>query len=314
MRVLKLGCVGPDVANWQQFLITRQINTGGVDGDFGDLTKTATEAFQRGTNLVDDGIVGNATVAAAIPLGYQALPNSNDVAPSSSASKITRIAEVDVHQLEDGSATFYTAGMDVDADGGPQAYHPKGNGLDSNTNAKDGSTWVGIVVDGRGDPVVQGEGDPAPGFYVSTTALQDESKSSSDPSRYLDSTSIPYIVIPGGRLGRARLGHPVLVIDQKTGRRVKGVVGDIGPRSKIGEASMCLAAFIIGEPIYTLNDPNRQKFSNPREGGTPEKRFRYIIFTALPALDWPRDLSQLEAAVDGCLANFTHEQLLTVST
>jgi triacylglycerol lipase len=119
---------------------------------------------------------------------------------------------------------------------------------------------------------------------------------------------------PGGWFGAARLGHPVLVIDKKTTRQVKGVVGDIGPRSKIGEASMWLAASIVGEKIYVLNDPDRDKFSSPRDGGTSEKRFRYIIFTALAPLTWPRSLAQIEAAVSGSLANLSHDQLVTLTT
>jgi lysozyme len=75
MRVLKLGCVGADVANWQKFLISRHLDPGGIDGDYGNRTKTATEQFQQEGALVVDGIVGDATVAAAIPLGFQTSPN-----------------------------------------------------------------------------------------------------------------------------------------------------------------------------------------------------------------------------------------------
>src|ERR1700693_1938303 len=59
MRVLEIGCVGADVANWQEFLIMRQLDPGGIDGSFGPLTKTATENFQRNADLAVDGIVGN---------------------------------------------------------------------------------------------------------------------------------------------------------------------------------------------------------------------------------------------------------------
>jgi peptidoglycan hydrolase-like protein with peptidoglycan-binding domain len=76
MRVLKLGCVGADVANWQQFLISRHLDPGGIDGDYGNRTETATEQFQQEGALVVDGIVGDVTVAAAIPLGFQTSPNT----------------------------------------------------------------------------------------------------------------------------------------------------------------------------------------------------------------------------------------------
>jgi hypothetical protein len=286
---------------------------GGVDGEFGLITKAATEKFQQGAKLSVDGVVGNETVGAAIPLGFHPVKTDDGGGWSSQVERIERIEESDVYQLADGSAMFFTAGMDIDADGAPEAYNPENTGLDINSDAKDGDTWVGIVVDDDGEPVVQQPGDPAPGFYVSTTSLEDTSKEDSDPRRYLDATTVPYIVIPGGRFGQARLGHPVLVVDERTGQRVKGIVGDIGPRFKIGEASMFLAASIVKERIYELNDPDPGKFSNPREGGTSEKRFRYIILTGLKPLSMPCTVKQIAAAVDGGLENLNHDQLLAVT-
>ena len=58
MRVLKLGSVGADVANWQRFLARIPIDPGGIDGIFGPRTEAATKQFQRREGLVDDGIVG----------------------------------------------------------------------------------------------------------------------------------------------------------------------------------------------------------------------------------------------------------------
>jgi lysozyme len=70
MRVLKLGSVGADVANWQRFLARIPIDPGGIDGIFGPRTEAATKQFQRREGLVDDGIVGPDTVAAAKELGF----------------------------------------------------------------------------------------------------------------------------------------------------------------------------------------------------------------------------------------------------
>jgi lysozyme len=70
MRVLTLGTVGADVTNWQRFLVSRQLDPGGIDGIFGPRTEAATRQFQRGEGLVDDGIVGPRTVAAAVALGF----------------------------------------------------------------------------------------------------------------------------------------------------------------------------------------------------------------------------------------------------
>src|SRR5262249_26952383 len=74
-------------------------------------------------------------------------------------------------------AFFYTAGLAIDADGAFRAYNPHDVlGLDSLAHAGHPGNWWALVTDnGRpsGHPVVQGNSDPAPGFYVSATALYD---------------------------------------------------------------------------------------------------------------------------------------------
>lgn len=59
-RLLRKGVKGNDVKVWQ-----RTLNKHGyeleVDGDFGDLTHTATRDFQRKNAIEDDGIVGPVT-------------------------------------------------------------------------------------------------------------------------------------------------------------------------------------------------------------------------------------------------------------
>jgi Fungal chitosanase of glycosyl hydrolase group 75 len=223
------------------------------------------------------------------------------------------IAGVEVSELASGIAVFYRAGMDVDADGSPHAYNPENSGLDVNEDALDGSEWVGVVTDDDGSPIIQNSSDPAPGFYVSTTSLEDPRQAVTNPSRYVDATKIPYIVIPGGELGRARLGHPTIVLDVLTGSRVKGIVADAGPRDKIGEASMFLAAAIMDQQISPLGDPDSNNFSNPRSGGTDVKRFLYIILTANPPLMWPLTLGEIDAAVDEALSKFSVDEFLALA-
>lgn len=60
-RLIGLGDRGPDVAEWQRILRIPD------DGAFGPQTHGATQAFQRQHGLVDDGIVGPATLRAARP-------------------------------------------------------------------------------------------------------------------------------------------------------------------------------------------------------------------------------------------------------
>src|ERR1700730_14153861 len=105
MRVLQFGCTGADVTNWQRFLAMRQLYTGAIDGDFGRFSRAATEDFQQDTLLVVDGIVGNLTIAAAVPLGFQLAPKpSPDLSPA-----VETIVK-----------------MEIDADGAPNTYGPPG--------------------------------------------------------------------------------------------------------------------------------------------------------------------------------------------
>ena len=88
--------------------------------------------------------------------------------------------------------------MTICADGAPKAYHADNSkALDFLGNAGHPGNWWAIVTDnGRpdGKPVVQGAGDPAPGYYVSMTAMPNPQFPLRDPRRYVDATTIPYVV------------------------------------------------------------------------------------------------------------------------
>ena len=92
--------------------------------------------------------------------------------------------------------------------------------------------------------------DPAPGFYVSSTSLQDKTKDRTDPLRYVDATQIPYIVLPSAvrtNLG-AQLGDFAVVINSQSGQLAEAIFADIGPWGKIGEGSIALANN-LGNPL-----------------------------------------------------------------
>jgi hypothetical protein len=55
-------------------------------------------------------------------------------------------------------AVLFSAGMQIDADGAPNAYGPNNTGLDYTANAKNGDNWVGVATDSSGKPVVQRSG------------------------------------------------------------------------------------------------------------------------------------------------------------
>jgi hypothetical protein len=246
------------------------------------------------------------------------LPDVDDPPPSDKVVKVRAIGGVQVFKLKSGEAVFFTSRMHVDADGCPQAYAPKNAGIESNKAAKKKSgAFSGdvLVLGGDGEPVLQGGGDPAPGFFISKTALSDGSKKTADPTKYVNALKVPYIVIPGVSIG-VKAGDAALVIDQETGARAKAIVGDVGPKNETGEASMFLAGLIAGlKPSQITEKEARTKgsFMSPRSGGTEKKRFRYIIFPGT-TMKWPKSPAEIEARVDGALAALTHDQLLAITS
>jgi hypothetical protein len=162
------------------------------------------------------------------------------------------------------SFTLY-GGLAIDADGAPNAYGPNGQGLDALANAgKPGNWWA--LATRNGEPIVQGPSDPAPGFYVSMTALQEPDRPEGSPSRYVDSSNVPYVVVPPDVLKKrgVRLGDFVAVFNDDNGRSAYAIVADIGPAGKFGEGSMALAE-ALGVP------------SNPRRGGVAAG-IRYVFY------------------------------------
>ena len=195
---------------------------------------------------------------------------------------LKRIGYSDINTLQDdNSAFFYESGMMIDADGGYHAYHPDNkSGLDYLGNAgKPGNWWALVTDDGKpsGNPVVQSSSDPAPGFYISTTSLEDSSVDREDPRRYVDAESVNFFVLPS-KLGLgAKLGDLGVVIRPDQNDYDYAVYADVGPASKIGEASIALAD-ALGIP------------SSPKSGGIGHGVI-YIVFPG-SGQGWP--LSQAE--------------------
>jgi len=158
------------------------------------------------------------------------------------------------------SGFFYKSGLAIDADGAFRAYHPNDRlGLDSLAHAGHPGNWWALVTDTgkpNGHPVVQGKSDPAPGYYVSTTALYDPSNPNvRDPRRYVDALSIPYVVLHPKALKYARLGDFATVVNLQNKRISVALVADISASNlPVGEGSIALARALGVE-------------SSPRYGG-----------------------------------------------
>jgi hypothetical protein len=166
-----------------------------------------------------------------------------------------KVGKVPVWSLRAYMALFFKAGMTIDADGAPNAYHPQDIGLDDLKNAgypaKPGSTPWGIVTNAAGNPVIQGAADPFPGYFVSGTSLGDSTRLRTDPRRYVDSTQIPYIALPKALADKlsVKLGDFAAVINGKNRRLSYAVFADIGPAGKLGEGSIALAQALGHDPF-----------------------------------------------------------------
>lgn len=179
-----------------------------------------------------------------------------------------------VIERENGSVDFGPVGMTVDADGSPRCYGPEGTKpLDYLANAGHPGNWWGVATDASGEPVVQKEGDPCPGYYVSTTSYQRPQFAKHDPLRYLDSETARFIVVPAPlrkMIGPVVLGCRGTVKNTVTGKMCECVLGDFGPSTHLGEASMAVAKF------FDLN-------CGPKTGGTEERHFIYTIYPGVAA-------------------------------
>src|SRR3954468_14957122 len=197
---------------------------------------------------------------------------------------LKRVGYSDINtRQDDDSAFFYSAGMQIDADGGYHAYHPDGvSGMDYLANAGKPGNWWGLATDNgkpSGNPVIQKKSDPAPGFYVSTTSLEDEEMPSTDPRRYVDAESINFFVLPG-KLGLgAKLGDFGVVVRPQVNDYEYAIYGDVGPAVKLGEGSIALAAS-LGIP------------SNPKSGGISHGLIT-IVFPGTTK-GWPLTQAQID--------------------
>ena len=210
-----------------------------------------------------------------------------------------KIDGANIIRLDDGSVCWRNgAPFAADADGSPHAYAPAGSslvGLDYLGNAtKDPRTpvskqspirWVGVVTrDGTetGAPVIQGPGDPAPGYYVSPTSLHNPDLPRTDPLRYVNAEQVPFLAIGSRALPQLglKLGDLGWVIDTHDGAQVGVIVADVAPSDHLREGSIAL--------LRALGWPG-----NPKGGPAPPPGRLAIVAwpgsVAVPA--YPRDVA-----------------------
>jgi hypothetical protein len=223
-------------------------------------------------NQILSVVIALAMPAASMAAGFQSpeSPAQGDACPSKSLLlnfEIYRFGEhmgqAPIWQLGHGGTFMFKSGMMIDADGAPNAYNADDTGLDELLNAGQPGKWDGIVQDEDGNLIVQGPDDPFPGYYISCTALFDRTKHHRDPARFVDSTQIPYVALPGDLAERtgARLGDFVFVFSEHTGKYSYAIFADIGT---FGEGSIALAN-------------NLGIWSDARRGGT-HAGISYVVF------------------------------------
>jgi hypothetical protein len=189
---------------------------------------------------------------------------------------LTVIAGVEV--MWNGMFMTYQSKMTIDGDGGYRTYHENDDvALDYLANAGYPGNWWGVATDtgeADGDPVYQKNTDPCPGYFVSPTAYEHVDYAHTDPRRYLDSETVIFSVTPPQLrelVGPVVLGCRVRMENLENGAVTWGLVGDVGPKDKLGEASIA-AAEALGIP------------SSPKNGGTSDHK---ILYTLIPGLKVP---------------------------
>jgi hypothetical protein len=201
-----------------------------------------------------------------------------------------------VYRAKGAAAITYTSGLAIDADGAPDAYHPRGAGIDDNANAGAGGRWWGVVTRG-GRPLVQRAGAYS-GYYVSQTWLhrEDGHFSENDPQYWVDARAVPYIAIPKSVFGPTGIdrGDLAMVVNERNGRRSYAIVADWGTDATLGEGSIALAR-ALGVP------------ANPRTGGQASG-ISYVAFPGSGSRPrWPREESDMAQRAEALYAEWKRE-------
>ncbi len=202
---------------------------------------------------------------------------------------------------------FYKAGLAIDADGAYRTYHPNDRlGLDSPSHAGHPGNWWALVTDNEkttGRPVVQGESDPAPGYYVSTTALYDrDNPNPRDPHRYVDALKIPYVVLHPKALGFARLGDFATVVNLQNGNISGAVVADVSaPNLPVGEGSIALAEAleIDSSPRHGGKDGDVAYLIYPGSGNGKPRPLEEIVANSKQLFEAWGGMDKLKACLAG---------------
>jgi hypothetical protein len=185
---------------------------------------------------------------------------------SDDLTRIDSIGGNPIYSVSGNPRSFmFRAGASIDADGSPTAYGPANTGDDWTDNAGNPDDWWGLSCGDDGSPYTQKIYHAAPGYYVSTTALENPIYPVTNPARFMDSKSIPFFVLPSGHNCGAHLGDVGLVYNTHSLDNCYGIYADIGPSAHLGEISCRMAQALNLDP-------------DPKGGGIEDRRIIYVVF------------------------------------
>ncbi len=210
----------------------------------------------------------------------------------------------EAYDMGDGSQVFLGRFF-IDADGAPKAYHKnEAIALDKLKNAGEPGNWWALATDAEdcgptGTPVIQGENDPAPGYYVTPTSMSDPTNENCrDPRKYVNSTKIPFLAIsPKIRKFdyKSSKGALAVVVNLKNGKRAFAVHADEAPNYGFGEGSIALAMALGYDP-------------DPKTGGTDEQQNVIVLFKEV--MGFPKNAKAVELAAAQALVAWGGEERL----
>ena len=146
---------------------------------------------------------------------------------------------------------------------------------DGNLRPAFGVTWSSKIIEKDARPGQ--EGRPClddKGFLVSMTAMRAKNsgvQGDCDQSKWVDALTVPAFVLPGGSQfaqSGAGVGNVIVGLTLHQPRQIAlGIVGDIGPHNKIGEASVEMNRILNGLPpgaIPTNRIDAENRFQGPK--------------------------------------------------
>jgi hypothetical protein len=217
---------------------------------------------------------------------------------------------ISLRRHSNGAYIYKTSHKQIDADGAPNAYHPVDVGktcsvtggllgLDCPANAgyPNGSFWRDVLVvdpNNNAKPYVQPSGAFV-GFFVSMTSLSDRNKAATDPTKYVSSTTFPYIVFPGNfnaKSGTGKVGDLGFAINLSNNKKSHFVVAETGPAAAdLGEMSIAFATAMGGVNPNPING-----------AGAPSGTILYVSFPfSSNTYAWPMTNAQMQTNVNTLL-------------